>query len=170
MATQTIHKTAADRGDSTRTKTEAKNMTHQNKFKHLHISGGFLDGFDFDFSEKLNCIIGSRGAGKTTILEFLRYAMNVQPLNTSAQKQLQAIVECNLGGGRIEVTVETADKVTYIISRKARKRRRFSLATATRAEWCLNRLCFLWMCSARTKSRKTQARAHIRWRCWRAST
>lgn len=39
MATQTIHKTAADRGDSTRTKTEAKNMTHQNKFKHLHISG-----------------------------------------------------------------------------------------------------------------------------------
>ena len=119
MATQTIRKTAADRGDSTKTKTEAKNMTHQNKFKHLHISGGFLDGFDFDFSEKLNCIIGSRGAGKTTILEFLRYAMNVQPLNTSAQKQLQAIVECNLGGGRIEVTVETADKVTYIISRKA---------------------------------------------------
>ena len=87
-------------------------------FKHLYITGGFLSGFEFDFSENLNCIIGARGAGKTTVLEFIRYAMNVLPLNTFAQKKLPSIVESNLEGGRIQVTVEAADGQTYIISRK----------------------------------------------------
>ena len=76
------------------------------RFKHLYITGGFLGGFEFDFSENLNCIIGARGAGKTTVLEFLRYALDAFPLNVSAQKKLLAIVEHNLEGGRIEVTVE----------------------------------------------------------------
>ena len=88
------------------------------RFKHLYITGGFLGGFDFDFSENLNCIIVARGAGKTTVLEFLRYALDAFPLNVSAQKKLLAIVEHNLEGGRIEVTVEAPDGQTYIISRK----------------------------------------------------
>ena len=87
-------------------------------FKHLYITGGFLSGFNFDFSDNLNCIIGARGAGKTTVLEFIRYAMDVFPLNTFAQKKLLSIVESNLEGGRIEVTVDAADGQTYIISRK----------------------------------------------------
>ena len=87
-------------------------------FKHLYITGGFLSGFHFDFSDNLNCIIGARGAGKTTVLEFIRYAMDVFPLNTFARKKLEAIVENNLEGGRIEVTVDAADGQTYIISRK----------------------------------------------------
>ena len=89
-------------------------MKTQLRFRHLHITGGFLSGFDFDFSENLNCIIGSRGAGKTTVLEFIRYALNVLPLNTSAQKRLQSIVESNLEGGRIEVTVDAADRKSVV--------------------------------------------------------
>ncbi len=87
-------------------------------FKHLYITGGFLSGFNFDFSDNLNCIIGARGAGKTTVLEFIRYALNVLPLNAFAQKKHPSIVESNLEGGRIEVTVDAADGQTYIISRK----------------------------------------------------
>ena len=93
-------------------------MKTQLRFKHLRITGGFLSGFEFDFSENLNCIIGARGAGKTTVLEFIRYALNVLPLNNAAQKRLQSIVENNLEGGRIEVTVDAADGGTYIVSRK----------------------------------------------------
>jgi ABC-type lipoprotein export system ATPase subunit len=117
MTTKTIRK-AASVSNSAAKKTEAKKNA-KNTFKHIHVAGGFLDGFDYDFSDKLNCIIGSRGAGKTTILELLRYAMNALPLDSEAQKKLQAIVESNLGGGHIDVTVETGDKVNYIISRKA---------------------------------------------------
>jgi hypothetical protein len=41
----------------------------------LTITGGFLDGLRLDFSDGLNCIIGGRGTGKTTVLEFIRYLL-----------------------------------------------------------------------------------------------
>ena len=105
-------------------------MKTQLRFKHLRITGGFLSGFEFDFSENLNCIIGARGAGKTTVLEFISYALNVLPLNTAAQKRLQSIVENNLEGGRIEVTVEAADGGTYLVSRKSGEQPQLSQITA----------------------------------------
>lgn len=83
----------------------------------LRIIGGFLDGFDFSFSEKLNCIIGARGTGKTTVLELIRYALNIMPPDQKMQKELISLVESNLNGGRVELTVETANGITYIISR-----------------------------------------------------
>ncbi len=83
----------------------------------LRIIGGFLDGFDFSFSDKLNCIIGARGTGKTTVLELIRYALNVMPTDPKKQKELISLVESNLNGGRVELTVETANGITYIISR-----------------------------------------------------
>lgn len=83
----------------------------------LRIIGGFLDGFDFSFSEKLNCIIGARGTGKTTVLELIRYALNIMPPDPRTQKELTSLVESNLNGGRVELTVETANGITYIISR-----------------------------------------------------
>ena len=85
----------------------------------LRIIGGFLDGFKFNFSEKLNCIIGARGTGKTTVLEFVRYALNIMPPDPKMQKTLTSLVESNLDGGRVELTVETANGITYIISRNS---------------------------------------------------
>jgi ABC-type cobalamin/Fe3+-siderophores transport system ATPase subunit len=38
------------------------------------LEGGFLDGQTIHFSQNLNCIIGGRGAGKSTILETVRVA------------------------------------------------------------------------------------------------
>jgi hypothetical protein len=45
----------------------------------LTIEGGFLDGVTLDFVDGLNCVIGGRGAGKTTVLEFLRYILGLMP-------------------------------------------------------------------------------------------
>jgi ABC-type uncharacterized transport system ATPase subunit len=39
----------------------------------LSVTGGFLDGLRLDFEDGLNCIIGGRGTGKTTVLEFIRF-------------------------------------------------------------------------------------------------
>lgn len=89
------------------------------KLVKLRIIGGFLDGFDFNFSENLNCIIGARGTGKTTVLEFIRYALNMMPPDLKRQKELVSLVESNLIGGRIELTVETSTGIRYIISRRA---------------------------------------------------
>ena len=87
------------------------------KLVKLRIIGGFLDGFDFNFSEKLNCIIGARGTGKTTVLEFVRYALDMMPADPKRRRDLVSLVESNLIGGRIELTLETSTGIRYIISR-----------------------------------------------------
>lgn len=40
--------------------------------KHIKIEGELLDGIDIDLSPNLTCIIGSRGTGKSTLLESIR--------------------------------------------------------------------------------------------------
>ncbi len=42
--------------------------------KGVKIEGGFLDGTTIQFSRNLNCIIGGRGAGKSTVFEAIRCA------------------------------------------------------------------------------------------------
>ena len=79
------------------------------RLKELRIVGGFLDGFKYSFTDKLNCIIGARGTGKTTVLEFIRYGLNAMPLNPKAHKRIAALVEGNLRGGRLELTIAKRD-------------------------------------------------------------
>ena len=49
------------------------------RLRSLNVVGGFLDGLTLDFSSGLNCLIGHRGTGKTTVLEFVRYALDEFP-------------------------------------------------------------------------------------------
>jgi len=89
------------------------------RLESVSIVGGFLDGATFDLAEGLNCIIGARGTGKTTVIEFVRYAMEAMPSEAAARKQVESLVESNLAGGRVEITVETKDGLSYIVSRSA---------------------------------------------------
>ena len=89
------------------------------RLREIRIIGGFLDGVAYHFSDKLNCIIGARGTGKTSILEFTRYALNAMPLNPASRRQIETLVESNLDGGRIEVAIETREGLPYIVSRSA---------------------------------------------------
>ena len=43
-------------------------------FVGIHLKGGFLDSQTVRFSRNLNCIIGGRGTGKSTLLESIRAA------------------------------------------------------------------------------------------------
>lgn len=76
--------------------------------------GGFLDGLELEFGPQLNCIIGGCGTGKTTTLEFLRFALEGPGSGRSK------LIEENLKGGWIEVQVETKDKLRYKVTRRAR--------------------------------------------------
>ena len=98
--------------------TEAQSSRH--KIVSIEVVGGFLGGFKIDFSEGLNCIIGGRGSGKTTVLEFLRYALNAIPLAAQAstqQKQFEKLLQSNLGTGRLKVVVQTKEGLTYTVER-----------------------------------------------------
>ncbi len=89
------------------------------RLKSVSIIGGFLDGQTFDLADGLNCVIGARGTGKTTVLELVRYAMDAMPADPAAQKRIESLVETNLAGGRVQVGVRTKDGLSYVVSRSA---------------------------------------------------
>jgi len=91
------------------------------RLKSLSVVGGFLDGINVEFAGGLNCLIGARGTGKTTVLEFIRYALDEFPRDEGGQtrKRVEALVRSNLGDGRIRLALETKDGLEYTIDRSA---------------------------------------------------
>ena len=81
------------------------------------VSGGFLDGLDFRFSGSLNCVIGARGTGKTSLVEFIRYALRLEPRDEAVRRRFDAFIEGNLRGGTITVSVTSGDGSRYRIRR-----------------------------------------------------
>jgi ABC-type lipoprotein export system ATPase subunit len=75
------------------------------RIEKLKITGGYLDGIEIDFSEHLNAIIGGRGTGKTTLLESLRFVLDITPIGKTAKKQHTEIVKENLGRSKARVEV-----------------------------------------------------------------
>lgn len=57
-----------------------RRITSNTKFwiKSVTFQGGLLNGKSVHFSPELNNLIGIRGSGKSSILEILRYALNIQ--------------------------------------------------------------------------------------------
>lgn len=92
------------------------------RIKSLSVTGGFLDGLDIQFVDGLNCLIGHRGTGKTTILEFVRYVLNEFQSGDVGQlcrRRVESLVRQNLGDGRIRLTIQTKDGLDYIVDRTA---------------------------------------------------
>jgi hypothetical protein len=54
--------------------------------------GGFLDGARLHFNENLNVLIGGRGAGKSTVVESIRYVLGLEPVGADAKKAHEGIV------------------------------------------------------------------------------
>ncbi len=82
----------------------------------IDVSGGFLNGTRLDFADGLNCIIGGRGTGKTTVMEFIRYVLDLMPDPADSRprtKAMEGIVRSNLGSGMISLEVETKHGTRY---------------------------------------------------------
>lgn len=88
----------------------------------LEVVGGFLGGTRLEFADGLNCLIGGRGAGKTTALEFLRFTLGLMPdPRTSPQRHraIETLVKANLGGGRLRAELRTKTDMRYTAERAA---------------------------------------------------
>jgi len=64
---------------------------------HIRFKSGYLDGLDIELSPHLNAVIGGRGTGKSTLLECIRFALDIRPFGTKAQRQHDEIIKENLG-------------------------------------------------------------------------
>ena len=87
-----------------------------------HITGGFLAGAELDFADGLNCLIGGRGTGKTTALEFLRFGLGLMPdpkISSQRYRTIEGLVKANLGGGRISIELRTKTGMRYTAERGA---------------------------------------------------
>ncbi|MFV1964464.1 MAG: AAA family ATPase [Pirellulaceae bacterium] len=96
--------------------------TTAHRTRSVEIVGGFLDGARFDFTDGLNCLIGARGAGKTTVVEWIRFALDELPSRDARdgeRRRIETLVERNMGGGRVQPSVETKEGLAYIVSRSA---------------------------------------------------
>jgi chromosome segregation protein len=71
----------------------------------LEVEGGFLHGTAIRFNDDLTVLIGGRGAGKSAILETLRYGLGMHPYSDHTERL--SLVENALGsGGRVRVVIE----------------------------------------------------------------
>ena len=61
--------------------------------------GGFLDGAAVRFNPNLNVLVGGRGAGKSTVVESLRYALGLEPLGEEARSAHAGILNHVLRNG-----------------------------------------------------------------------
>ena len=86
------------------------------------MTGGFLAGAELEFADGLNCLIGGRGAGKTTALEFLRFGLGLMPdprINAQRRKVINALIKANLGSGRLTIELRTKTNLRYTTGRAA---------------------------------------------------
>lgn len=76
------------------------------RLKEVRVKGGFLDGIEAFFHEGLNSILGSKGAGKSLLVEFIRFALDQPPINDEICQDHDAKLESRLGDyGRVEIVV-----------------------------------------------------------------
>ncbi len=70
--------------------------------------GGFLDGVAVHLNPNLNVLVGGRGAGKSAVIESLRYVLGLNPIGEEARKAHEGIVRHVLRGGtKVSLTVRS---------------------------------------------------------------
>ena len=70
----------------------------------MKITSGFLDGQQIHFHEGLNSLLGSKGVGKSLVIEFLRFALNQSSNDRDIKKDHDTKIEkCLKQYGTIEV-------------------------------------------------------------------
>lgn len=87
--------------------------------RSIHFDGGILNGQTLHFSPELNTLIGIRGSGKSSILEALRYVLDI-PRGDKAldTKYKDDLIKHTLGsGGKITLTAHDTFGQEFTVSR-----------------------------------------------------
>lgn len=86
--------------------------------ERIQVEEGFLNGLNLQLSRGLNVLIGPRGAGKTSIIELVRFCLGSETLTVKAEKSSREHALSILGSGRVTVTLNDG-RETFSISRSA---------------------------------------------------
>jgi len=83
----------------------------------IKFEGGFLDNQIIHFNKSLNCLIGGKGTGKSTIIELIRYTMDSLSNNSKIRENEEKLIKDVLGHGKTKLVIETNTGENYIIDR-----------------------------------------------------
>jgi len=90
--------------------------------KQINIHSGFLDGQAVDFHRGLNSVLGSKGAGKSLLVEFLRFGLNQEPKNEQIKQDHSTKLKERLGEyGVVRIVAVTETGREIIIERTYRE-------------------------------------------------
>ncbi|MBK1839075.1 hypothetical protein JHL17_16815 [Azospirillum sp. YIM B02556] len=81
-----------------RLNTDAPAESHA-EFVAMAWEGGFLRDTAIHFNENLNVLVGGRGTGKSTVIESLRYVLDLNPLGDDARKAHEGVIRQVLRSG-----------------------------------------------------------------------
>ncbi|MDB5575361.1 MAG: smc 1 [Bradyrhizobium sp.] len=86
--------------------------------ERIQIEEGFLNGFDVHLIPGLNVVIGARGTGKTSLIELIRFCLNVPSYTNESGKKSRDHALSVLGSGQITLTLNE-DGRRIAVSRSA---------------------------------------------------
>src|ERR1700722_7354768 len=79
--------------------------------ERVPIEEGFLDGLDLHLTAGLNVIIGERGTGKTSLIELVRFCLDVPGHTPESGKRSREHALSVLGSGQITITLRQGKEV-----------------------------------------------------------
>ena len=94
-------------------------MTSSMHIGRVQVEEGFLDGLDTNFQPGLNVIIGARGTGKTSLIELIRFALDVDSFTTESESRSEQHALSVLGSGQVTVTLKSNDGSQVTVTRSA---------------------------------------------------
>jgi DNA repair ATPase RecN len=97
------------------------NPTYYSRIERIVVKRGYLEDLELELSPNLNAIVGGRGTGKSTLIEAIRYALQLTPANKDALRAHNGIIDANFGKEKagIEITLTSFQQNSerYVISR-----------------------------------------------------
>ena len=86
--------------------------------ERVQIEEGFLDGLDVVFSPGLNVVIGARGTGKTSLIELIKFCLDVRGHTPETSRRSFDHALSVLGAGQVTVTISDGNR-RVVVSRTA---------------------------------------------------
>ena len=94
---------------------------YYSRIEHVVIHRGYLEELTLELSPNLNAVVGGRGTGKSTLIEGLRYALDLSAASKEANAAHEGIINANFAkekaGIEITVTSFSQNSERYVISR-----------------------------------------------------
>jgi predicted ATPase len=101
----------------TRLRFEDERITGIKRILGVRMEGGFLDGQVISFTANLNCLIGGRGAGKSTLIEIIRYLFEWE-VPARRKKEVGDLREAVMKGSTMTLLFEDDKGENYVLQRR----------------------------------------------------